>query len=152
MFHFTWYKHMSTAFNSICFLFANSTIEEPCTNCISGPQSCPPDTCDSPFPQEHGDWFCPPSSDPPDCHLECHPGYVSTNKTVITCEDGQWSEAPECVAAVAIITGGGPFCPTVEVYGENLHKKLPDLPDSRYYHSLQLVNGVLLLCGGAINL
>ena len=104
--------------------------------------------CDIPEPQKHGDWFCPPSTDPSTCHLECHPGYVSSNATVFTCQQHQSTEAPECITAVAIITGGYHSENTVEVYGEGINKKLPNLPDNRYGHSLQLVNSVLLLCGG----
>jgi len=80
------------------------------------------EACDFLKPQKHGDWFCPPSTEAATCHLECHPGYVSTNATVISCHLGEWTEAPQCIAAIAIITGGDIIDPsnTVEVYGEGI--------------------------------
>ena len=108
------------------------------------PRGCP----NPPILQNYGDWYCPPALTPKTCYLECHPGYTSSNSTIILCEDGSWTEEPSCVAAVAIITGGLESPTTAEVYAEGFHQKLPDLPNKREYHTLQLVNSVLLLCGG----
>ena len=169
---YSWFDGDFHPFPNLCLMF--SSCEEKdfiCLGCHSGPPDCsnveiittasstttttlPTSTtteftCDIPPPQKHGDWFCPPSIDHSTCHLECHPGYVSTNATVITCHHGEWTETPTCVMAVAIITAGEtPSHHTVEVYGEGLHKKLPNLPYIRQYHSLELVNSILFLCGG----
>jgi len=173
---YTYFDAFSHPLKQTCLLFSScSEIDFSCQGCSSGPADCrnisfistshptkpatttfftttiqPIVICDTPDPQEHGDWLCPETSAVVTCYLECHPGYVSNNGTVITCHDGVWSStsSANCVAAIALITGGDSTLNSVEVYGDGVHQYLYNLPDERYYHSLSFTDSVLLLCGG----
>jgi len=149
---YSWFDMTATITKNSCSLFSScEELDLTCQGCSTGPPLCYPEDCQTPEQQKHGDWFCPEGTTmDTTCHLECHPGYVSDKRTVITCHLGEWTSSPTCVKAIALITGRLDPSPstTVEIYGEGIHKKLPDLPDNRGWHSLDLVDSYVLLCGG----
>ena len=156
--HFTWYNHEASPISLMCFLFSSPTTSSPCSHCVSGPASCAtPQGCVPPPPQDHGEWYCLGSDDRLTCHLECHPGYVSSNRTMVRCSEDQWSPGPTstCVAPIALITGGGlpgdtpGRVRTVELYGDGVHKYLPDLPQHREIHSITYIDSFVIICGGS---
>jgi len=55
-----------------------------------------------------------------------------------------------CPAALALVTGGYNADQSVEIYSSegSCNRHLPDLPDKRYVHTVNFVDGILLLCGG----
>ena len=85
-------------------------------------------------------------------------GYVSRNKSRTTCDDSAWSpplSSMVCVEGVALIVGGASSGDgdrkVVEIYGPDLHDRLPDLPDQREVHTVDYVDGQVLLCGGRVS-
>jgi len=107
--------------------------------------------CPDPEAPSHGSWFCAG----PSCHLECDPGYAaagrtSTFRSAATCA---WSQSPSemrCSPAVALVIGGLLDATGAEVYGPNIHKRLPNLPDTRVGATLDYVDSFILACGGSM--
>ena len=109
--------------------------------------------CHPPPPTQHGEWNCDRDNNSVTCILECDLGYTAYNRTVTTCTNNIWTTTPQhmsCYVSVALITGGRPNYRTVEIYSSDgsCNKQLPDLPDDRYQHTVDYVDGQLLLCGG----
>merc|ERR1712073_146951 len=55
-----------------------------------------------------------------------------------------------CPAALALVTGGYGNGQSVEIYSSDgsCNRQLSDLPDNRYAHTVNYVDGYILLCGG----
>ena len=90
-----------------------------------------------------------------ECHLECNSGYVPSNNSLTSCSGGSWTIPPEdmsCEVGVALITGGfnDNAKRSVEIYSTDgsCHMTLPSLPDDRTDHTVDFVDGHVLLCGG----
>ena len=80
---------------------------------------------------------------------------MAKGKTVSTCDSGVWTpllEDLQCLEAVALITGGfddSRKLQEVEVWkGDGQRKRLSDLPRVISDHSVDYIDGALLLCGG----
>ena len=78
------------------------------------------------------------------------------NTATVRCrQSGSWSPVLgklECTEGVALITGGWynhVWMNKVEVWGpDGLTKSLSDLPVGLLAHSMEFINGSVLLCGG----
>ena len=107
-----------------------------------------------PQPVSHGEWLCELQASVLTCNLECRLGYAATNRTVTSCVAGDWSTSPPemtCSPAVVLVTGGGTA--SVEIYSSDgrCDQLLSGrLPDERLAHSVDYVDGQVLLCGGAL--
>ena len=122
--------------------------------CYSGspyttPCHPPPATVD------HGTWSCSTTTVSTTCTLECLASYAPYPRTITTCVGGSWSSDPgslHCEEGLVLVTGGyDGYSPwTTEIYSPNNNTchniTLPDLPDYRFYHSLDYVDGQVTSC------
>ena len=75
---------------------------------------------------------------------------MAKGKTVINCTSVSSSFLGDsaCLEAVALVTGGSDGGGKVEVWtADGLRKKLSDLPYQIHYHSVDYIDGRLILCG-----
>lgn len=158
---YTWYDHNSDL-SLFCFLLS-SCAEEECQGCHSGPAECPaPPSTTTPHPEDceglqgsppqHGDLDCYISnqSGGEECHLLCHPGYATSGPSVVTCGERSGVELA-CEEAVALVTGGDQALQLTEVYSStnSCSSALPSLPSLFTKHTVDYVDGQVLLCGGS---
>jgi len=116
-----------------------------------------PSICLPPPPPPHGEWMCTQqSSTVSHCSLECFARYVPLHKSVVECDDGEWSEELSgmvCDQAAVLVAGGFRTEPwrmisSVEVYFADGSKiRLPDHPSPQKYMSMTLVDGAVISCG-----
>ena len=158
--YYTWYT------DGTCFLLSSCPAPDTaCEECHTGPPICPstvppsttnhPETCASPSNPPNGKFDC--YTDTNECHLLCDPGYATSSKSSVSCtRDGRWSHwshdprEMSCVESVLLITGGDGGLEFVELYSStnSCVTALPYLPDLRDKHSVDYVDGEVLLCGG----
>eukprot|EP00092_Neocalanus_flemingeri_P005154 GFUD01005543.1.p1 GENE.GFUD01005543.1~~GFUD01005543.1.p1 ORF type:complete len:543 (-),score=84.41 GFUD01005543.1:219-1847(-) len=127
-----------------------------------GTMLCTPSPCGVPVDPQHGQYSC--LGNPSTCYLTCDPGYVTMSSTAITCQDDTWDVDPSslhCEVAVALLIGGGgstgvffpEMCQTAEVFSPQDETcssvVLPELLIGVIHHTSHLLNGEILLCGGA---
>lgn len=117
------------------------------SKCISGSTL----GCPDPESPSNGAWFCSGES----CHLECDPGYAAIGKTTTVRSSAKcsWTVDPKkmtCSPAVALVIGGLRDNKGAEVYGPNIHYRLPNLPDTRTGASLDYVDSFIIACGGSM--
>ena len=156
--YYTWFEE-----DSLCFLLSDCQDQDkPCDACHTGPPECPstvppsttnhPENCASPSDPPNGRFDCDASRK--ECHLLCDPGYVTSGKSSVSCSRySQWSQDPRqmsCEKAVLLVTGGDGGLQFVELYAStnSCITTMPSLPDLRGMHSLDYVDGEVLLCGG----
>jgi len=160
---YTWFDSNATVFPNICFHFKTCSKDpEPCAGCHSAPPDCPsrstvhppsPEDCKalSENPPSHGAWDCYKNSDGKDeCHLFCDPGFVTPGPSVVSCDTMKrdW----RCEPSVVLVAGGDQALQQVEVYSSSTNScrfSLPSLPGLYSDHSLDYVDGRVLLCGGS---
>ena len=145
------YAFIHTGGDCILYSFCDLVVEgcpgDPMSTCSSGSPSN--DSCSVPSSQQDASWSCSSTPISLSCNLQCPPSYVPYPRTVSTCVGGHWSTPPnsmQCDEGLILVTGGydgySPY--TAEIYSptttyDNL--TLPDLPDYRFYHSLDYVDG-----------
>jgi len=159
--YYTWYDHNSDL-SLFCFLLT-SCAEEECQGCHSGPVECPtsppptpphPEDCEGlqANPPQHGELDCYISnlSGEEECHLLCHPGFATTGPSVVSCGERSGVELA-CEEAVALVTGGDQALQLTEVYSStnSCSSSLPSLPSLFAKHTVDYVDGQVLLCGGS---
>ena len=108
-------------------------------------------SCNAPPAPELGTWSCSSTTMSTTCTLQCQASYTPYPRSMTTCVGGHWSSAPEsllCEAGLVLVTGGyDGYAPwTAEIYSPDTSNtchniSLPDLPDYRFYHSLDYVDG-----------
>lgn len=163
---YTWYDH-STSMPRICLHFTACNDPEPCTGCHSAPPSCPstpnptspkppsPEDCSSlaANPPDHGTLECYTSGSGKDeCYLFCDPGYATTGPSVVPCTRSAEATVLSCEPSVVLITGGDQAVQQVEVYSSSTNScriSLPSLNGPFSDHTLDYVDGHVLLCGGS---
>jgi len=161
---YTWFDEQSTSFPRICFHFRKCEDPEPCKGCHSGPPKCPsiieptqptqPEDCsaleDSDPP--HGTPDCYMTSEGKKCHMSCDPGYATPGPSVVPCMKSAEATILSCEPSVVLVTGGDQAMQEVEVYSSSTNScrlSLPSLHGLYSDHSLDYVDGNVLLCGGS---
>jgi len=162
---YTWFDEQSTSFPRICFHFRKCDDPEPCkASCHSGPPKCPsiieptqptqPEDCsaleDSDPP--HGTPDCYMTSEGKKCHMSCDPGYATPGPSVVPCMKSAEATILSCEPSVVLVTGGDQAMQEVEVYSSSTNScrlSLPSLHGLYSDHSLDYVDGNVLLCGGS---
>jgi len=162
--NYTWYA-ADNIYSQDCFLFSScNQVDDTCPHCFTGPPVCPETNtttspvCSTPPSTPHGTWHCRTSPDKKnymECNLDCEPGYIHSGRIATNCTSGTWStplEEMTCPAALALVTGGTKIKErSVELYSSDgsCNKFLPPLPHRRKFHTIDNVNGDILLCGGS---
>jgi len=153
---YTWYD-TSAYLARMCFLFSSCNIHGDCTGCHTGPVICPsttpaptnapPQDCNelANNPPPHGKLECYDEK----CHLRCDPGFATTGPSIVVCSRTRVALA--CEPALTLVTGGDKALDSVELYSSSTNScrlALPSLPSLYSDHSLDYVDGQILLCGG----
>jgi len=161
--NYTWYA-ADNIYSQDCFLFSScNQVDDTCPHCFTGPPVCPETNtttspvCSTPPSTPHGTWHCRTSPDKKnymECNLDCEPGYIHSGRIATNCSSGTWSTPlgeMTCPAAVALVTGGKSAEKSVEIYSSDgsCNRDLPELPDDRKDHTIDNVDGDILLCGGS---
>jgi len=139
-------------------LFRSTTTIAPTTSTTTMAQTTTALSCSTPSNPLNGYWFCTtslvtlPQNNHLTCDLECYPGYASESRTRIICSHGDWNHISHdlsCLPALALITGGQDPHSVLhsEVYGLGVHKVEPSLTELRECHTLDYVDGHIVLCG-----
>ena len=148
---YTWELYQPSS--TYCLLYSHCELVTPgcpcahCTTCSSGLTSNLP--CTAPQAPQLGQWSCSSSLLALTCSLECGPGLVPGPRAMTTCVGGVWSTPPsslECHPGRILVTGGyDATSPTsAEIYGDCSNISLPNLPDYRFYHTLDYVDGQVI--------
>lgn len=158
--YYTWYTP-SSPLAKVCFLFNDCQQKKDCTDCHSGPAMCPsnpplssplpltqPQDCNTMIrnPPQNGILDCYEGK----CHLRCHPGFVTSGPSTVDCRKPM-EVALKCEPAVALVTGGQKSLQRVEVYSsqtDSCRRLLPSLPSLYSQHSVDYLDGQVILCGG----
>jgi len=160
---YTWFEQ-NTSLSSICFHFRKCDDPQTCAGCHSGPPKCPaiieptqptkPEDCsaleDNPPP--HGTLDCYATSEGRECHLSCDPGFATPGPSVVPCMRSAEETVLSCEPSVVLVTGGDQAMQKVEVYSSSTNScrlSLPSLHGLFTDHSLDYVDGNVLLCGGS---
>jgi len=157
---YTWHDS-STTLRGFCFVFSSCNNKDLCRGCHTGPNVCPtsqpptepgPQDCTSLIenPPENGRLDC--YEDNTKCHLQCDPGYVTTGVSTVDCRQHRQLSLLNCEPGVVLVTGGDQALQRVEVYSSkdsSCRVDLPSLPSLYSFHSLDYLDGDVVLCGGS---
>jgi len=163
---YTWYEQ-GTSLARICLHFKMCNNPEPCEGCHSGPPTGEQVCLSTPNPTEIPDQDCSAfEANPPphgtldcyttskgnhECHLACDPGYATSGPSVVPCMRSE-ATVLSCEPSVVLITGGDQAMQQVEVYSSSTNScrlSLPSLHGLFSDHTLDYVDGNVLLCGGS---
>jgi len=160
---YTWFDEQSTEFPRICFHFETCNDREPCADCHSAPPTCSstlhpitafPEDCSAIVanPPPHGTLECYTTNEGKDeCHLSCDPGFATPGPSIVPCTRREGTIL-SCEPAVVLVTGGDQAMQQVEVYSSSTNScrlSLPSLHGPYSDHSLDYVDGNVILCGGS---
>ena len=105
----------------------------------------------------NGELQCQSSgSDSMECMVKCFPGFLPYPKSVTSCSmSSGWTTSPsdlKCSPSILLLAGSGwsPLINKVSLFSLNLTcptKSLPDMPEWNFGHTLDYVDGNIIMCG-----
>lgn len=133
-----------------CFVKSGVTeLEDTKKHRHSGIMHCPESikNCPAPSKPENGRWYCEDKK----CFLQCNIGLAPDGRTTTMCSGGSWFPSlteMSCSPAFVLVTGGLWKSRSVEVWGTDFHKMLPDMLGPRMGHTVENCDNHMIVCGG----